>query len=52
MRRKREEGREPQRVVLPRKEEMQEARLVICPECGHASGRHLVGCSRARKADP
>jgi len=31
---------------LPRKERMEEARLVVCPECGCAAGRHLQVCSR------
>lgn len=30
-----------------RKRWSEEARLARCPECGHAGGRHIRGCSRA-----
>ena len=30
-----------------RKRWSEEARLTRCPECGHAGGRHIRGCSRA-----
>jgi ribonuclease HI len=30
-----------------RKRWSEEARLARCPECGHAGGRHMRGCSRA-----